>query len=124
MSKKPNPILAAYEAKKEAEFQGRLQRNSEIDIIALLIAAHNELKVGPGRAGYLLAEFLDVKMQLAGQLLADVGDGDKRDGNGDPEFLHTKRDWATALQKILGPENWEKYRELFPVCREYWEVKA
>lgn len=62
MPKKPNPLLAAFEAQKEAEFRGRLQRNSEIDIIALLIAAHNELKVGPGRAGDLLAEFLDVKM--------------------------------------------------------------
>ena len=124
MPKKPNPILAAYGAKKEAEFMERLGRNTEMDLIALLISANRELQVGPGRAGDLLAEFLDVKMQLAEQLLADVGDGDKRDGNGDPEFLHTKRDWATALQKILGPENWQKYRELFPVCREYWEVKA
>lgn len=123
MPKKPNPILAAYGAKKEAEFMERLGRNTEMDLIALLISANRELQVGPGRAGYLLAEFLDVKMQLAGQLLADVGDSNKRDGNGDPEFLHTKNDWATALQKILGPDNWQKYRELFPVCREYWEVK-
>lgn len=34
MAKKQNPVLAAFEAKKEAEFRGRLACNSEINMIA------------------------------------------------------------------------------------------
>ncbi len=122
MAKKQNPLLAAFEAKKEAEFDIRLRQNSELSIIAMLIAAHNELKVGPGRAGFLLAEYIDVKMQIADDLLTDIGDSHKKGGNGDPEFLHTKKDLALALKRILGEENWKNYRELFPICREYWDI--
>lgn len=122
MAKKQNPILAAFEAKKEAEFDIRLRQNSELSTIAMLIATHNELKVGPGRAGFLLAEYLDVKMQIADELLSDIGDSHKKGGDGDPDFLHTKKDLAVTLKGILGKENWEKYRELFPICREYWDV--
>lgn len=122
MAKKPNPMLAAFEAKKEAEFSGRLACNSEIGMMALLIAAHRELKVGPGRASFLLAEYIDVKTQIAGDILEDVGDSHKKNGNGDKEFLHTKRDLAITLKQILGPEKWLECRELFPMLRSYWDI--
>lgn len=109
--KKPNPLLSAYEAKLEAEFKQRLAINSELDLIADLIAANNELKVGKGRAGYFLAEKLDVKMQIATEIV-------KED---DPEMLYTKHNLAKRLKSILGEENWMKYRELFPLLREYWD---
>ena len=111
MARKPNPILDAFERKKEAEFAERRKRNSEIDMMALLFSANKELKVGPGRAGFLLAEYIDQKMEIAGKLLKDD----------DPELLHTKRDFAWRLKNILGEENWKNYRELFPFCREYWD---
>lgn len=121
MANKPNPLLASLEAKKEREFKYRLQGHIELDMIAMLMAAHNELKVGPGRAGFLLAEYLDVKMQIASAIMEDVGDSHKKGGDGDPEFLHTKKELAVTLRSILGDENWEKYKELFPICRDYWE---
>ena len=109
--KKPNPLLAAYEAKLEAEFQQRLAINSELELISDLIAANNELKVGKGRAGYFLAEKLDVKMQIATEIV-------KED---DPELIYTKHNLAKRLKSILGKESWMKYRELFPLLREYWD---
>lgn len=121
MASKQNPLLASFEAKKEREFKYRLQGHLELDMIAMLVAAHNELKVGPGRAGFLLAEYLEVKMQIAGMIMEDVGDSHKKDGNGDPEFLYTKKQLAVLLRSILGKENWEKYREFFPICRDFWE---
>ena len=110
MANKPNPILDAFERKKEAEFAERQKRNAEIDRMALLFAANKELKVGPGRAGFLLAEYIDQKMEIAKTLIKDD----------DPELLHTKKELAICLREILGEENWVLYRELFPFCREYW----
>lgn len=111
---KQNPLLAAFEAQLEAEFQQRLAINSEIDLIADLIAANNELKVGKGRAGYFLAEKLSVKMQIATEII-------KED---DPELLYTKHNLAKRLKSILGKEAWMQYRELFPLLREYWDWEA
>ncbi len=108
---KPNPLLAAFEAKKEAEFEQRRRVNSEIHTIAMLIAANNELQVGPGRAGHFLAEHLDMLMQISEEIV-------KED---DPELIYTKHNLAKRLKQILGPENWLKYRELFPLLREYWD---
>jgi hypothetical protein len=103
-------VLAAFEAKKEAEFIGRLHCNTEIEMITMLISTHNRLKVGPGRAGDLLAEHLDVKMQIADEIVKDD----------DPELIYTKRNLAVCLKSILGPDNWDKYKTLFPLLREYW----
>jgi hypothetical protein len=122
MAKPVNPLLAKRDAQLRAEHEQQRQALGEIDMIAHLISAHNELKVGPGRAGFLLAEYIDVKMQIAQMLLDDVGDSHKKGGNGDPEFLHTKKDLALTLKGILGEKNWENYRELFPICREYWNI--
>lgn len=108
---KQNPLLAAYEAKFEAEFKQRLAINSEIGMIAMLIAANNELKVGAGRAGNFLAEHIDVKMQIATEIINED----------DPELIYTKHNLAKRLKQILGEENWLKYRELFPLLREYWD---
>ena len=108
---KQNPLLAAFEAQLEAKYMKMLHMNSEIDLIADLIAANNELKVGAGRAGYFLAEKLDVKMQIATEIL-------KED---DPELLYTKHNLAKRLKSILGAENWIKHRGLFLLLQEYWD---
>lgn len=111
MAKKPNALLAAFEAKKEAEFQQRLHMNSEINLIANLIASNNVLKVGAGRAGILIDECIDVKMQIANEIVNED----------DPELIYTKHNLAKRLKSILGKEGWLKYRELFPLLREYWD---
>lgn len=108
---KQNPLLAQFEAKLEAQHKRRLAINSEIGMIAMLISANNELKVGAGRAGNYLAEHIDVKMQIAEQII-------KED---DPELIYTKCKLAQRLKQILGKESWLKYRELFPLLYEYWE---
>lgn len=108
---KPNPLLAAFEAKLEAEYQQRIKINSEINMMALLIAANNELKVGAGRAGFFLAEYMDILMEIAKAILQDD----------DPELIYTKHNLAKRLKSILGAENWIRYRELFPLLQEYWD---
>lgn len=122
MANKKNPFLAKLEAQKEAEHRQRVRAHSEIHIMAMLIAAHNALKVGPGRADILLTEYVNVKTQIAQELTADIGDSHrKKGGAGDPEFLYTKRNLAATLKRIFGPEKWRHYREFFPMLRDYWE---
>ena len=121
MGVKVNPMLAKLEANLESRYRMRLNAHQEMDTIAMLLAAHNQLKVGPGRATDLLAEYLDTKMQIAKALLDDVGDSKKKNGDGDPEFLHTRRDLAVALKSILGEKSWQEYKDLFPVCQYYWD---
>lgn len=109
---KPNPLLAAFEAKKEAEFSQRLAKNTEINMIAMLIAGNNLGFLGPARAGLLLEEQVEVKMDIAEALLADAKD--------DPTLAYTKADLARRLIQILGPSEWARCQELFPLLRDYW----
>ena len=122
MAKKPNPMLAAFEAKKEAEFSGRLACNTEFDLIALMLTVNEELQVGPGRAGRVFNAFLANKMEIAETINKDWGpDKDKR--TGDKELLHVKKNLAKRLRSIFSPEDWEKVRTMFPFLRDYWEVE-
>lgn len=107
---KPNPVLAKYEAKLEREYRGRLHRNTEIDLIAFLIAANERLQVGPGRAGDLLVEVLDTKMQIASRFVED-----------DSDLLYTRHHLSKRIGAILGPGNWERYKEFFPLLQGFEE---
>lgn len=111
MAKKQNPLLAAFEAQLTAEHRRREAIMGEIDLMATIIGANNELHVGPGRAGFFTAEVLDVKMQIADSII-------KED---DPELLYTKYHLARRLKEIYSPEDWLRYRELFPLLKEYWD---
>lgn len=113
MAKKQNPILAAFEAKKEAEFQQRLAKNTEINMIAMLIAGNDLGFLGPARAGLLLKSQVEVKREIAAALLADAKD--------DPTLTYTKADLARRVKQILGPAEWVRCQKLFPLLSDYWE---
>lgn len=109
--RKINPMLASFEAKLEARYQQQLEVNSEIDLIAHLLSCNEDFKVGPGRADVAINGFLESKMDLVDTVLNDE----------DKELLHSKYTIAKRLKQILGPENWEKYKCLFPLLEEYWD---
>lgn len=113
MAKKQNPILAAFEAKKEAEFQGRLACNTEINMMATLIAGNDLGFLAEKRADLLLARLVEVKMEIADDLIADAKD--------DKELEHTKYTLARQMKQILGADGWNRCKQLFPLLRDYWE---
>lgn len=121
MTNKPNPLIAAIEAKLEAKHQANLRTHIEMDRIAFLIFMNRRFKVGPGRAYGLLQEYTDTKKEIAKMISDDIGDSYKG-GDGDPEFLHTKRGLAITLKGILGPEAWEKCKRTLPMIRDYWNI--
>jgi hypothetical protein len=113
MANKPNPVLAAFEAKKEAEFMGRLACNTEINMMAMLISGNDLGFIGEKRADLLLAKHVETKMQIATDLL--------KEAETDKEFTYTKAILARRLKQILGPDGWIRCRELFPLLRDYWD---
>ena len=117
MSNKQNPLLAAFEARLEANYQQRLEINSEFDMIAFMKTVHEELNVGPGRAFKVFNAFMANKLEIAEMIHEDYGDKD----NGDKEILHTKASYAKLLRRIFSPSDWEQVKIWFPLLKEYWE---
>lgn len=113
MAKKTNPVLAAFEAKKEAEFMARLAGNTEINLIAMLIAGNDLGFVAEKRGDQLLARHVEVKMQIADTLI--------KDAEADKDLVYTKAVLAKRVKQILGPDGWNRCKGLFPLLREYWD---
>ena len=106
---KKNPILEAFEAKLEAQYQLRLAHNSEISMLGLIISADDE---GIEDVGGLLFRYIETKMQIAKDIVSDSVD--------DKELTYTRCDMARRVKQILSEEDWERYKELFPLLEEYW----
>jgi hypothetical protein len=100
-------------AEQEAKYQQRLARNTEINLIAMLIAGSNLGFIGPKRADLLLVEHLEVKKKLATDITEDA--------KADTSLTYTKADLARTLKQILGPDGWDRCKELFPLLYEYWD---
>ena len=116
MAKKQNPFLDQLRAQAEAKAALKTEAHVEIDTIAMLLASHGRLKVGPGRAPGLMNDFLAWKIEIAESILEELDeDQSKR-----KEILVTRRNLARQVKSILGPEGWEKYKTCFPFLREYW----
>ena len=115
---KQNPLLAQIEAQLNAKYKQKLEINSEFDYIAFMKTVHEELGVGPGRAGRVFNAFLANKIELAETINEDYGP-DKH--TGDKQILHTKKSYATLMRRIFSAADWLKYRVMFPLLQEYWE---
>lgn len=109
MANKQNPILAAFEAMKEAEFKQRRAIHEEINMLSLIISADDEEIEAVGN---LLFRYIQVKMQMAKEIVADA--------KADHSLVYTKADVARRVKSVLSAEDWEQYKELFPLLRDYW----
>lgn len=106
---KKNPLLEAFEAKLERNYQLRLAHNNEIGMLGLIIAADDEEIPD---VGGLLFRFIETKMQIAKDIVTDSRD--------DKTLTYTRADIARRVKQVLGEEDWERYKELFPLLKEYW----
>ena len=111
-------LLNQYRQMLEANYQQRLEINSEFDMIAFMKTVNEELHVGPGRAFKVFNAFMANKLEIAEMIHEDYGDK----GTGDKEILHTKASYAKLLRRIFSPEDWETVKIWFPLLKEYWEV--
>ena len=84
------------------------RKHNEIDRLALVIAADDE---GVADVDALLSRFLTVRQQIASDLFTDA--------KADKTLTYTKYDLARRIKTIL---NWQRFRVLFPLLHDYWEV--
>lgn len=113
-----NSLLDQYGKMLKAEYQTKLEINSEFDYIAFMKTVHEELNVGPGRAGRIFNAFLENKLEIADTILQDAGPNKH---TGDKELLHTKATYAKLMRRIFSKEDWQKVRVMFQLLKEYWE---
>lgn len=126
MAKKNRPPFAVQKGsildnmarQLKAEYQQKLDINSEFDYIAFMKTIHEELQVGPGRAGRLFNAFLANKMEIVETINNDYGP-DKR--TGDKQLLHTKSTYAKLMRRIFSKEDWEVVRVFFQLLKDFWE---
>ena len=116
--KQGNPLLDKLERQLKAEYQQKLDINSEFDYMAFMKTIHEELQVGPGRAGRLFNAFLANKMEIVETINNDYGP-DKR--TGDKQLLHTKSTYAKLMRRIFSKEDWEVVRVFFQLLKDFWE---
>ena len=114
---KKNAFLAKLEAQAAARQEIKTSAHVEIDTIAMLLTVNDELQVGAGRAGKVVNAFLAYKMEIAEAIVKELDE----DQSKKKELIVIRRDLAARLKEILGQENWEKYKTLFPFVRDYWE---
>lgn len=114
---KKNAFLAGLEAKANAKAAVKTSAHVEIDTMAFLLAAHNVLQVGPGRAPKLIDDFLSKKIEISTAMLQEQ----QEDKSKKKEIVILRRDLAARMKEILGPDGWAKYKTMFPFLRDYWE---
>ena len=114
MSRKgQNMLLAKMQADLKAQHAADIHRIREFDLMVMLLTVNEHLHIGPGRASKLVNAYLAQHMEFCDTFLEDY--------DSDTETVYSKHKLAARLKRILGPEGWAQYHQLFPFLRDYWE---
>lgn len=110
MGKKPNPLLAKYEAMCEERYLKRLAFANQMGLDAAMIAANEVLGLGPGRAEKFRIAYINAVNDMA-QMIAD-------DGKDDKELAYSITTIDRRIESIVGEDNFvpweERYRQSRP----------
>ena len=103
---KPNLMLARIEAAAEARYQIRFRKSMDMLLQmgqdAAMIAAHDVLQLGPGRAEDFCIAYREAINDMACRVVDDRID--------DPEFVYGKSKVDEQIRAIVGPKKfapWE-----------------
>jgi len=104
--RKPNPLLAQFEAKLEAQYKKKLHIMQQLGLDAATISANEILQCGTGRAPAFRNRYVEVVNEIARMIVED--------SEGDPDILWTKAKLDERIKAIVGEENFvpwdERYR--------------
>lgn len=102
---KQNPMLAKIEAKYNALFHRKMDTLMQMGQDAAMIAAHDVLQLGPGRAQDFCVAYIDAMNSMARMVAEDSKD--------DKEFVYAKAKIDEQIRAIVGPENFKPWEERF-----------
>lgn len=106
---KRNPMLARIEAAAEARYQARLHASMDMLLQmgqdAAMIAAHDVLQLGSGRAEAFCVTYREAINDMARRVVDDQMD--------DPEFVYAKAKIDEQIRAIVGPEKFAPWEERY-----------
>lgn len=102
---RPNPMIAKIEAKYDAMFNRKMDMLMQMGQDAAMIAAHDALQMGPGRARDFCLAYIAAMNQMAKMVVDDQKD--------DREFVYAKAKIDEQILLIVGPENFQPWEERY-----------
>ena len=102
---RPNPMIAKIEAKYDAMFHRKMDMLMQMGQDAAMIAAHDALQMGPGRARDFCLAYIAAMNQMAKMVVDDQKD--------DREFVYAKAKIDEQILLIVGPENFQPWEERY-----------
>lgn len=102
---KPNPMLSKIEAKYNALFHKKMDTLMQMGQDAAMIAAHEALQMGPGRAKDFCVAYIEAMNSMARMVVDDQKD--------DKEFVYAKAKIDEQIAAIVGPENFKSWEERY-----------
>lgn len=102
---KPNQMLAKIEAKYNALFHQKMDMLMQMGQDAAMIAAHDVLKLGPGRAKDFCVAYIDALNSMVRMVVDDQKD--------DKEFVYAKAKIDEQIEAIVGAENFQPWEERY-----------
>lgn len=98
---KPNPMIAAIEAKYNRLFHLKMDMLMQMGQDAAMIAAHDVLQMGPGRARDFCVAYIEAVNGMARIMVDDQKD--------DKEFVYAKTKLDEQIKAIVGPKNFQPW---------------
>ena len=99
--KKQNALIAKIEAKYTALFHLRMDMLMQMGQDAAMIAAHDVLGMGPGRAADFCATYIETMNEMARMIVDDQRD--------DAEFVYSKAKIDEKIKAIVGEKNFQPW---------------
>lgn len=98
-------MIAKIEAKYDALFHRKMDMLMQMGQDAAMIAAHDVLQLGPGRAKDFCVAYITAMNQMARMVVDDQKD--------DREFVYSKAKIDEQILSIVGPENFQPWEERY-----------
>lgn len=102
---RPNQMIAKIEAKYDAMFNRKMDMLMQMGQDAAMIAAHDALQMGPGRARDFCLAYIAAMNRMAKMVVDDQKD--------DREFVYVKAKIDEQILLIVGPENFQPWEERY-----------
>lgn len=98
---------------RKRELNELAQCARELDLMIHILVVNEAHGIGAGRIEKDLLEYKKQSDVVFGLLCED--------GSVDKDLTYTTKVLADKLKRIMGPENWTKYRNNFPLLASHWE---
>lgn len=106
-----NDFLKKRDAKVEAQYQCKLDIMQQIGMDAAVIAAHEVLGMGSGRALTFCTKYMQTINELASLVVKDAKD--------DKEIVYAQESIDRDIKRIVGDENFDPWSVRYSMMNRY-----